>query len=117
MFVVGSLAVVAGSWRGASAEDWIAGVVAFASLPAALTFGERRAAWARALGPLGGILLGAAALTWSVPEGRGWIDVLAAEGVRAGRAWWSGGGAWRWGSLAALAASGAALRRALSSGS
>jgi hypothetical protein len=57
-------------------------------------------AWARGLAPLGGLLLGMTAIAWSVPEGRGWIDVLTAEGARAGRAWWTAVGAWRWGGLA-----------------
>jgi len=67
--------------------------------------------WSRGLAPLGGILLALAALTWSVPEGRGWTDVLTAESPRIFRAWWSAGGAWRWGGLAALAAATAAVRR------
>ncbi|MFI5346791.1 MAG: serine/threonine-protein kinase [Elusimicrobiota bacterium] len=67
--------------------------------------------WARGLAPAGGVLLAVAALTWAVPEGRGWIEVLTSEGARVGKAWWSAGGAWRWGGLAAVAAAGAAARR------
>ena len=47
--------------------------------------------WARGLAPAGGLLLAAAALTWAVPEGRGWTEVLAAEGARAGKIWWATG--------------------------
>jgi serine/threonine-protein kinase len=69
------------------------------------------APWARALAPAGGLLLAVGALTWSVPEGRGWTDVLTAEGSRAWRVWWETGGAWRWGGLAVIAAAVAATRR------
>jgi hypothetical protein len=69
------------------------------------------AKWARGLAPAGGLLLALAALTWSVPEGRGWTEALTAESARAWRAWWSTGGAWRWGGLAALCAATAAVRR------
>jgi serine/threonine-protein kinase len=67
--------------------------------------------WARGLAPAGGLLLAVAALTWSVPEGRGWTEVLSSEGARVWRAWWAAGGAWRWGGLAALGAAAAAARR------
>jgi hypothetical protein len=67
--------------------------------------------WARVLAPSGAALLAAAALAWVVPEGRGWVEVLAAEAARAGREWWETGGGWRWGGLAALAGAVAAIRR------
>lgn len=67
--------------------------------------------WARGLAPLGGLLLAAGALTWAVPENRGWLDVLSSEAPRAWRAWWTTGGLWRWGGLALLSAAAAAARR------
>lgn len=66
--------------------------------------------WARILAPVGGALLAVGALAWVVPESRGWIDVLTAEAPRVWRAWWSTGGAWRWGGLTALAGATAAAR-------
>ena len=36
--------------------------------------------WARILAPVGAALTAAAALTWIVPEGRGWFETLAADG-------------------------------------
>lgn len=67
--------------------------------------------WGRILAPLGGLLLGVGALTWIVPESRGWIEVLTSEAARAWGAWWSTGGVWRWGGLTALVAAAAAARR------
>ena len=67
--------------------------------------------WARIMGPVGGVMLAVGGLTWVVPESRGWIEVLKAESPRAWSAWWSTGGAWRWGGLAALASAAAAARR------
>ena len=67
--------------------------------------------WARGLAPVGGLMLALAAFTWSVPEGHGWIEILSAEGARACRAWWTAGGAWRWGGLVALSAAVAGVRR------
>jgi hypothetical protein len=73
--------------------------------------------WGRCLAPIGGILLTAAALTWSVPESRGWLVALSLEGGGAGRAWWNSSGAWRWGGLAVVIAAVAAIRsRKTSSG-
>ncbi len=66
--------------------------------------------WARILAPVGGALLAVGALAWVVPESRGWFDVLTAEAPRVWRAWWSTGGVWRWGGLAALAGATAAAR-------
>ena len=60
--------------------------------------------WARGLAPLGGALLVAGALTWSMPEGGSWVGVLISESSRAWRAWWMSGGGWRWGGLVALLA-------------
>lgn len=68
-------------------------------------------AWARGLAPAGGLLLAVAALAWRVPEGRGWIESLRGSSAEFWRAWWSSGGAWRWGGLAALTAATAAVRR------
>ena len=67
--------------------------------------------WSRTLSPIGALLLGVAALTWVVPESRGWTDVLTAEGARAWRAWWATGGLWRWGGLTVFAVAGASARR------
>ncbi|HXS99463.1 MAG TPA: serine/threonine-protein kinase [Elusimicrobiota bacterium] len=67
--------------------------------------------WSRVLGPAGALLLAAGALTWAVPEGRGWTGVLTFEAARVARAWWAAGGAWRWGGLTAFAIAGAAARR------
>jgi hypothetical protein len=66
--------------------------------------------WARILPPVGGLLLAMAALTWTVPEGKGWFEVLTTQASRECGAWWSAGGAWRWGGLAALAVGVAAIR-------
>jgi anti-sigma-K factor RskA len=67
--------------------------------------------WGRILAPLGGLVLGIGALTWIVPESRGWIEVLTSEAARAWGAWWSTGGFWRWGGLTALAIAASAARR------
>ncbi|HEX4048888.1 MAG TPA: serine/threonine-protein kinase [Elusimicrobiota bacterium] len=67
--------------------------------------------WARVLAPLGGALLAVGALTWSVPENRGWLDVLTSAAPRAASAWWATGGGWRWGLLAGLAVAAGAARR------
>jgi serine/threonine-protein kinase len=67
--------------------------------------------WARVLAPAGAVLLAAGALTWVVPESRGWTEVLSSEGARAWGAWWSTGGGWRWGALTAFSLAGAAVRR------
>ena len=67
--------------------------------------------WSRLLSPAGGVLLALAAMTWSVPEARGWTETLTAEGARAAKVWWASGGGWRWGGLAALTAAAAAARR------
>ncbi|MBI3565544.1 MAG: hypothetical protein HY079_10145, partial [Elusimicrobia bacterium] len=45
------------------------------------------------------------------PEGSGWTASLSAAAAREWRSWWSSGGVWRWGGLAALTAAGAAVRR------
>jgi serine/threonine protein kinase len=171
LFSALGVAAVGWPWRGAVAEDWIAGAVFLAAFPAVLTIGDRQAAWRKAaaallwlgalacfaryvraapaappletliatglggvasgcavylglwgsdaeeilwgriLAPLGGLLLGIGALTWIVPESRGWIEVLTSEAARAWGAWWSTGGLWRWGGLTALAIAAAAARR------
>lgn len=67
--------------------------------------------WARALGPLGGVLLAVAALAWKVPAEGGWTAALGAAASSAWASWWSSGGVWRWGGLAAVTAAGAAARR------
>jgi hypothetical protein len=72
--------------------------------------------WARCLAPGGGLLLAVAGLAWSVPEGRGWTEVLAAEGASVWREWVSSGGVWRWGGLAALLIACVLVRRRKGSG-
>jgi len=67
--------------------------------------------WARALAPLGGLLLAVAALAWNVPEGRGWGETLRAQAAGSWSAWSATGGPWRWGGLAALTAAIASVRR------
>lgn len=68
-------------------------------------------AWARGLAPLGGLLLAVGALAWSVPAETNWLDGFSASARRASTAWWSSGGAWRWGGLAAVTAALAVIRR------
>ncbi len=67
--------------------------------------------WARVLAPAGGALLAASALTWGAPTDGGWGGAFAAAAGTAWRAWWSTGGAWRWGGLAAVTGALAAARR------
>jgi hypothetical protein len=158
-------------WRGAAAEDWLAGAAFLSAFPALLTVGDRGSSWRRFAGialwlgglacasryvrgettmppletmivavlgaicsgggaylglwgadreevlwgrflsPLGGVLVCAAALTWTVPESRGWLEVLSLQGGRAWSAWWISGGAWRWGGLAVLIGAVGAVRR------
>ena len=71
--------------------------------------------WARGLAPLGGLLLLIGGLTWSVPEGRGWLESLTAAAPSAWRSWAAAGGVWRWGALTVLVA--AAARRTKTAGS
>jgi hypothetical protein len=69
------------------------------------------AVWSRVLAPVGAALTLAAALTWSVPDTRAWLEALGSEAAR----WWgvlaSTEGGWRWGGLVALACALAATRR------
>lgn len=69
------------------------------------------ALWARVMAPASGVLLAAAALTWTAPEGPSWGSTLSQRGA----AWWgaleASGGVFRWlGACAAAAAAAVALR-------
>jgi len=65
--------------------------------------------WARLLAPCGGLLLAAAAVTWTAPEGASWMDTLRVEGARVWQVWTRTGGGWRWGGLAVLVATASAV--------
>jgi|GEM_PF-2084597 len=72
---------------------------------------REEAVWARALGPLGAVLLAAAALTWTAADSDAWFGALAAAGARSLSILAATGGGWRWGGVVALAAALAATRR------
>ncbi len=125
-FILGSAGCFA-RWVGTGAgiprlETLIAAGLGAGSAAGAVYMGlwgvdAEEAVWARVLAPLGGLLLGAAALTWSAPDGSDWGATLAAGGWRAWSRWIAAGGPARWGVLLALTAAAAAARRVKSVGS
>lgn len=67
--------------------------------------------WARALAPVGAVLLAVAAATWATPEDASWSAAVVSDGGRIWRAWSCAGGLWRWGGLLVLAVAAAGVRR------
>jgi serine/threonine protein kinase len=101
-----------GSLEAAPLETLITAAFGFAATAGALYLGfwgtdSEEALWARILFPFGGLLLGAAAVTWNMPDGAGFLAALVSGARRALRIWAAAGGPWRWGGLAVVA--GAAL--------